>query len=140
MANFLANTKFGGGAQMNFFQHRFYGGNTYFHYKTNLQLSTFVMVTIEAVGYAYGANQAIRSAWNFYSYIYLVHGTVQNYYGGMSAHGVYVSSDNYVCIRASCAPYYSGWSFNAYTQNPTGYNTTVSFLASVQTDNGGNYY
>jgi hypothetical protein len=140
MANLLGNTKVVSGVQHDIYQNRYYGGNNYFHYKTNITLSTYIMVMIEAIGYAYGANQSIRSSWVFYSYSYLANAGVQDVYGGLNAHGVYVSSDNYVCIRAYCSSYYSGWLFNAYTVNPAGYNTTVSITAAVQTDNSGNYY
>lgn len=140
MANLLGNTKVVAGVRHDFYQNRYYGGNNYFHYKTNIALSTYTMVMIEAIGYAYGANQSIRSSWVFYSYSYLASAGVADVYGGLNAHGVYVSSDNYVCIRAYCASYFSGWMFNAYTLCPAGYNADVSFIASVQTDNSGNYY
>jgi hypothetical protein len=140
MANLLANTKVVYGVQHDFYQNRYYGGNTYFHYKTNIALSTYIMVMIEAIGYAYGANQSIRSSWVFYTYSFLANPGTADVYGGLNAHGVYVSSDNYVCIRANAASYYSGWLFNAYTVCPAGYNTDVSFTAVVQTDNAGNYY
>jgi hypothetical protein len=140
MANLLGNTKVTYGVQHDFYQHRFYGGDSYFHYKTNIALSTYIMVMIEAIGYAYGANQSIRSSWVFYSYSHLANPGVADVYGGLNAHGVYVSSDNYVCIRANAASYFSGWLFNAYTVNPAGYNVNVSFTAVVQTSNSGNYY
>lgn len=140
MANLLGNTKVVYGVQHDFYQNRYYGGNNYFHYKTNIPLSTYIMVMIEAIGYSYGANQSIRSSWVFYSYSYLAGQGVQDVYGGLNAHGVYVSSDNYICIRAYCPSYFSGWLFNAYTLNPTGYNQDISFTAAVQTDNSGNYY
>jgi hypothetical protein len=72
VANLKANTKVVYGVQHDFYQNRYYGGNTYFHYKTNIALATYTMVMIEAIGYAYGANQSIRSSWVFYSYSYLV--------------------------------------------------------------------
>ena len=142
MANFLANTRPAPGVQLGFFKDRYYGGNNYFHYKTNINMSN-IMCTIEAVGYSYGAGTAIRSAWCFYSYggsgTAISIGT-SNVYSGMNAHGVYTSSDGYVVIRAYTPSYYSGWIFNAYCLNPTGYNFNVSVTASVQTDNAGNYY
>jgi hypothetical protein len=142
MANFLANTRPAPGVQLGFFKDRYYGGNNYFHYKTNINMNN-IMCTIEAVGYSYGANLPIRCAWSFYAYAgnnsTISIGT-SNVYGGMSAHGVYTSSDGYVVIRANCASYYSGWVLNAYCLNPTGYNFNVSVTASVQTDNAGNYY
>lgn len=140
MANLLKDTKVVSGVQHDFYQHRFYGGDNYFHYKTNIALSTYIMVMIEAIGYSYGANQSIRSSWVFYSYSYLANPGTADVYGGLNAHGVYVSSDNYVCIRAYCPSYFSGWLFNAYCVNPAGYNTNISFTAVVQTSNSGNYY
>jgi hypothetical protein len=140
MANLKANTKVVYGVQHDFYQNRYYGGNNYFHYKTNIALSTYTMVMIEAIGYAYGANQSIRSSWVFYSYSYLANAGTADVYGGLNAHGVYVASDSYVCIRAYCPSYFSGWLFNAYTINPAGYNADVSFTAAVQTDNSGTYY
>jgi hypothetical protein len=139
MARLTSSTKITG-VKYDFFQHRFYGGDNYFHYKTNIALSTYIMIMIEAVGYAYGANQSIRSCWVGYSYSYLAQAGVADVYGGMNAHGVYVSSDNYICIRAYCPSYFSGWCFNAYTVCPAGYNADVTFTASVQTSNSGNYY
>jgi hypothetical protein len=141
MANLTPSTRISGvGVKYDFFQHRFYGGDNYFHYKTNIALSTYVMVMIEAIGYAYGANQSIRSSWVFYSYSYLASAGTANVYSGLSADGVYVSSDGYVCIRANCASYFSGWCFNAYTVCPAGFNADVTFTAVVQTSNSGNYY
>jgi hypothetical protein len=142
MANFLSNTRPAPGVQLGFFKDRYYGGNSYFHYKTNINMNN-IMCTIEALGYSYGAGLAIRSAWSFYAYAgnnsTISIGT-SNAYGGMTAHGVYTSSDGYVVIRAYCPSYYSGWVLNAYCLNPTGYNFNVSVTASVQTDNTGNYY
>ena len=140
MANISGNSRIAPGVYHDIYQHRFYGGDNYFHYKTNIALSTYIMVMIEAIGYAYGANQSIRSSWVFYSYSHLSNPATANVYSGMNADGVYVSSDNYVCIRAYCPSYFSGWTFNAYTLNPTGYNTQVQFTAVVQTSNSGNYY
>jgi hypothetical protein len=140
MANLLANTKVTYGVQHDFYQHRFYGGDTYFHYKTNIQLATYIMFMIEAIGYAYGANSPIRASWVGYSYDYLANPNTATVYGGLSAHGVYVSSDSRICIRANAASYFSGWCFNAYTLNPTGYGHNVQFTAVSQNANSGNYY
>ena len=140
MANLKGNTKITYGVQHDFYQNRYYGGDTYFHYKTNIPLSTYIMVMIEAIGYAYGAGRGIRSSWVFYSYAYLANASTQNVYGGLDAHGVYVASDNYVVIRANAASYFSGWTFNAYCLNPTGYNQDISFTAVSQNSNAGAYY
>lgn len=142
MANFLSNTKPANGVQLGIYTTRVYGGDNYFHYKTNLTMSN-VMCMIEAVGYSYGANAAIRSSWCFYPYSgtnSIINDGLSNTYGGLTAHGIYKSADGYVVIRAYCPSYYSGWVLNAYTVNPGGYNSSVSISASVQTSNSGNYY
>ena len=139
MANLLANTKVGTGVQYEIYQHRFYGGDTYFHYKTNIPLSSFVMFMIEAIGYAYGANAPIRASWVGYSYLYLANANTATVYGGLTAHGVYTSSDSYICIRANAAPYFSGWCFNAYTL-AAGNGFNVQFTSVSQNSNSGNYY
>jgi hypothetical protein len=142
MANFLANTRPAPGVQLGFFKDRYYGGNSYYHYKTNIPMNN-TMCMIEAIGYSYGSNIPIRTAWCFYTYApanTTISVGLQDAYSGLSAHGVYSSSDGYAVIRATGASYYSGWVFNAYCLNPTGYNFNVGILASVQTDNAGNYY
>jgi hypothetical protein len=142
MANFKANTRPAPGVQLAFHRDRYYGGDSYYHYKTNIPINN-TMCTIEAIGYNYGSNLAIRSAWCFYTYTGnndVINIGLQNTYSGMSAHGVYKSSDGYAVIRANAGSYYAGWVFNAYCLNPTGYNFEVSFTASVQTSNSGNYY
>jgi hypothetical protein len=140
MANLLANT-YTSGAQYGFYlQGASYDFSpTYWHYKTNIALSTYVMVMIEAIGYSYGSGNPIRCAWTFYSYSYIAQASVQNMYSGLSADGVYVSSDNYVCIRATGSSYFSGWVFNATTL-AAGSGTVVSFTAASRNANTGNYY
>jgi hypothetical protein len=101
------------------------------------------MCMIEAVGYSYGANQAIRAAWSFYNYpdgggvTYI---GLQNYYGGLSANRVYLSSDQYTVIVAYCPSYYSGWTLNSYSLNPNGYNYDVGITAVAQLSSNANYY
>jgi len=140
MAQLLQNT-YNSGAQYGFYHQSaaFDFSPTYWHYKTNIALSTYVMVMIEAIGYNYGSNSPIRCAWNFYSYSYLASASTQNMYSGLSADGVYVSSDNYVCIRATGGSYFSGWVFNATTL-AAGSGTVVSFTAASRNSNTGNYY
>jgi hypothetical protein len=100
------------------------------------------MHNIEAVGYNYGNSLPIRCNWcfhvsygnGFYSVEY------SNIYSGLTARRAYASSDGYVVIAAdSNTEYYAGWSFNAYSLNPTG-PFDVSILASVQLTSDYNYY
>lgn len=127
-----------------FYENRFYGGDVYFHYKTNIPFSQWAMYNIEAVGYNYGNSLPIRCTWNFHiSYgngFYSVQ--YQNTYSGLAANRLYNSSDGYVVLVASSnTAYFAGWSFNAYTTNaiPQG-GFEISMLAVVQTSSNSNYY
>lgn len=126
-----------------FYENRFYGGDTYWHYKTNIPYSQWGMYNIEAVGYNYGAALPIRCTWNFHiSYgngFYSVQ--LQKSYDGLNADRLYNSSDGYVVLVAQGNSYFSGWSFNAYTTNaiPSG-GFEVAMLAVVQTSSNANYY
>jgi hypothetical protein len=129
-------------AQYNIFQNRFYGGDLFIHYKTNIPFGGWSMFNIEAVGYNYGTGQAIRCNWcchisygnGFYSQ------ELSQIYPGLSANRIYNSTDGYVVIVATGGSmYFAGWSLNAYTLNPTG-PFTVTILASVQTASNSNAY
>jgi len=142
MANLLQNTLVNTGVQYGFYHQSaaFDFSPTYWHYKTNIALSTYVMGMVEAIGYSYGNDACIRCAWTFYSYSYLANPSTQNYYGSsISADGVYVSSDNYICLRATGGSYFSGWIFNATTL-AAGNGTQISFTAASRNSTSGNYY
>lgn len=129
------------GIQYNIWEGRYYGGDNYFHFKTNIPYSSWAMFRIEAVGYSYGANLAIRSVFCFHtsygSGIYSI--DKQNYYSGMEASDIYNSSDNYIVLVFYTPSYYSGWSINAYTLNPTGtFNVQIQSVA--QRPNNSPYY
>jgi hypothetical protein len=118
------------------------GSPTYIHIKTNLSTGGDVMYMFEAVGYNYGNGNSVRCAWGLYAYQnVLYHTGVQTAYGGLSADGIYVSSDNYVCLRGYMnSHYYQGFIINAY---PTRTDTThynVSITAISQNSTSGNYY
>ena len=129
-------------AQYNIYQNRFYGGGVYWQYKTNIPFSGWSMHNIEAVGYNYGNSLPIRCNWVFHvSYgggPYQVE--YSNIYSGLTAQRLYNSGDGYVVIAAtSNTAYYAGWSFNAYSLNPTG-PFDVQILAAVQLNSDYNYY
>lgn len=129
-------------AQYNIYQNRFYGGNLYIHYKTNIPFGGWSMHNIEAVGYNYGNSLPIRCNWCFHvSYGNGFYSQdLSQIYNGLSADRIYNSSDGYVVIVAySYTMYFAGWSLNAYAFNPTG-PFEVSILASVQTSSNSNYY
>lgn len=119
------------------------GSLTYIHMKTNIYApSQDSMWMIEAVGYAYGGAAPIRCSWGFYVYNNTIYQSgVANIYGGMSASGIYKSSDNYVCIRAySSGMYFLGFTLNVYACRLDTTHQQVTVLAASQNDNSGNYY
>jgi len=158
MATFQGPTDIGPyNANSYFTQRAFYTFNTtvssptYIHMKTNIGgLSNYAMYMIEAVGYNYGVGAAIRCAWGFYLYspaATYATGTLnsvglKNQFGGMSADGVYMSSDYFVTIRAAVSSnYFNGFTLNGYSvRTDTGAAQNISIQAAVQTSNSGNYY
>ena len=106
------------------------GGN-YYHFKSNVALSTYIMTYLECVGHNYTLAQPIRCAFVSYSYPYLIAG-VQNYHtGGATADAVYVSSDNYYVYRIIVPSTTTDMSFtfNTIHANPTGYAWDFKFTA-----------
>ena len=121
------------------------GSPLYIHMKLNLGPSIDTMYMIEAIGFNYGNGTAIRCAWGFqWSYGpagYIANVGLQNIYGGMSAHGVYKSTDGYCVIRAYAnSHYYNGFMLNGYATRTDTTHYQLSVTAAVQTDNAGNYY
>ena len=142
LPNTGADGQQGVNAQYNIFQNRFYGGDVFWHYKTNIPFGGWSMHNIEAVGYNYGNSLPIRCNWCFHvSYGNGFYSQeLSNIYSGLTANRLYNSGDGYVVFVASAnTSYYAGWSINAYSLNPTG-PFDVSILASVQTSSNSNYY
>jgi hypothetical protein len=111
--------------------------------KTNIYApSQDSMWMFEAVGYAYGGAAPIRCGWGIYCYQgNLYQSGVANIYGGMSADGMYVSSDGYICIRGySAGMYYLGFTLNAYACRLDATQQNVTITASSQNSTSGNYY
>ena len=146
MALLQGSTRIGGGVikRALYWFNTVSGSPEYIHMKTNMSAGNYVMATIEAEGYNYGISAPIKCAWCFYSpgwdpyNLYSVN--VVNYYTGMTASGVYISSDNYVTIRAyATSHYYNGFILNAWTPSPIGA-YDIGILAANQNSNSGNYY
>ena len=114
----------------------------YIHMETNItHPSSNIMFMLEAVGYCYGTSNPVRCSWNCYSYAYIISNTNNTNYTGMSANGVYKSSDGYCVIRAYAGShYYNGFMLNAYATRTDTTHYKLSVTAAVQTDNSGNYY
>ena len=127
------------GIQYNIWEGRYYGGNNYFHHKTNIPYSSWAMFRIEAVGYSYGAGLAIRSIFCFHTSTGIYNTDLRDYYAGMKADSIYNSTDNYIVLVCYTPSYYSGWCLNAYTLNPTGI-FNVQIQAVAQRINATPYY
>ena len=93
-------------------------GSAYIHFKTN-QYKTFNQITtIEGTGYNYGTAKPIKCRWSFYAYANQLYdkGTTTHSTSGVDAHGMYLSSDGYACIRVyTISTYFIGLMLNAYT-------------------------
>lgn len=119
--------------QFNIYDTRLYGGGGYLHLKTNIPKNSNRMFMIEAVGYNYGQGQNIRCA--HCGYPYSGSGTIissqsSTLYPGMTADGLYYSSDDYVVLRYNTSStYYWGCTWNAYSANPSANGHQVEVLA-----------
>lgn len=116
---------------------------TYVHLKTNIPLSQYTMATIEAVGYNYGNAAPVRCGWGFYTYGSYIYSTyVQNAYNGLTAHGVYASTDNYVVLRGYASyMYFLNFTLNQYTTPPSqGAGFDVQILAEAYNTNSGSAF
>lgn len=139
-------------------QRAFYVFNTtnttpeYIHMKTNIRIASIsndFLFYIEAEGYNYGVTLPILCSWSGratgQSGGIVANAHYGNYYGGMTAHGAYKSSDSYLVLRAySSNHYYNGFILNSYMSMPTfgleGYAYRVSISAAAQVSNSGSYY
>ena len=116
------------------------GSLSYVHFKTNVSTSTEKIFMIEAEGYAYGGGAPILCAWGLYTTgggAVVSKGLESK--SGLTAHGVYASSDGYACIRSYGNMYYTGFVLHAYSSY---YYTPgpISISAVNQNNNTGNYY
>lgn len=145
----IGSTSYSGGSGNYTQQLQIYTFNTtsgspqYCHFKTNtLNSGSTAIITIEALGFNYGVVLPIRCSWSYYceSGVLYDRGRV-NKTAGLDAHGMYVSSDNYVCLRAYNASslYFAGWVFNAYV-NAWYYTDNIQITAANQNSTSGNYY
>lgn len=118
------------------------GSPQYCHFKTNIDYNANKIITIEAIGYNYGVALPIRCSWSFYTVSATLYdrGRV-NKASGLDANGLYLSTDNYVCLRAYNASslYFAGWVFNAYV-NTSYYTSNIQITAANQNSTSGNYY
>lgn len=131
---------------LNFFRWGTYSPNTtYIHIKTNIVRYSSVMYMIEAIGYNYNLSQSIQCAHVGYTYS-LAPNTIYNAgqfqaYNGLTAHGQYLSSDDFVVLRffaADCT--YAAFSLNCYQTNPVAATVSPQVTAIVLNNTSGVHY
>lgn len=116
------------------------GSYNYVHIKTSIATDTYIMPMIELIGYNYGTAAPIRMAFVIYSYYYPIYGW-QNAYSGLVADGVYISSDNYYCLRLyASSTYCVGFSIDAYSVAGNGAQVEIGIQAMTANNNSGNAY
>lgn len=114
---------------------------TYIHIKTNIPHQSYIMPMIELIGYNYGVAAPIRMAFVIYTYSYLISNWQNTDYNGVSGNGVYISLDNYICLRVNAGSmYYAGFSIDAYSVAGNGAQVEIGILAMTANDNAGNAY
>jgi hypothetical protein len=121
--------------------------NRFLHFKTNVPRGNNQMIMIEAVGYNYGSAQPIRCSWMFYSYSgdnNFYNTGLANLYNGIVPAGVYLSTDNFVCLSTTAKNvYFIGMVFNAYQANSDHggiINQQIQITNAVATTSAGNQF
>ena len=116
----------------------------YIHLKTNIANQSSVMFHIHLEGYNYGRQRAIDSVFTGYTYSgwagvnnqYMV-----DYAGGAVAQEIYISSDNYVCLRLyQTTWYYAGFLIHAMFPCPSGRGHTLEISAVDFNQNDGSHF
>jgi hypothetical protein len=133
--------------QMNFYRYSEgnLGAGQFIHLKTNMARYSGLMYMIEAVGYNYGLAQSIRCSWTGYLYD-LVPTTIYNPtqfqgYPGLTAHGQYLSSDNFVVLRATASTLnWPSFNLSCYQMNPVGVNSNVMITAVATNTTSGAHF
>lgn len=114
----------------------------YVHFKTDVTLNTNKMVMVEAVGINYYGSAPVRCSWCWYAYSYLYSVGTESIYGGVTADGVYMSSDGYVVFRARGLSELNdtAFSLNIYNVCPAQSGANVNITAVNRNTNSGSYY
>ena len=113
---------------------------TWLHFKTNIPTNTEAIGMFEAQGYMYSGGYPVRCSWGFYVYNGGVsHRGLESTSGnGLTPDGIYKSSDNYLCLRATGNTYFVGFVLNVHMN--LHYYDDVSITAANQNNTSGNYY
>ena len=131
---------------LNFYRHgATFSGTTYIHVKTNFPRYGSQMYMIEAIGYNYGVAQSIQCAFVGYTYnspgAVITNGGQSQAYPGLTAHGQYLSTDDFVVLRffaTDCT--YAAFSLNCYQANPIGASISPQVTAIVLNNTAGAHY
>lgn len=114
------------------------------HIKTNILWKSSIMFHLHLEGYNYGKQRAIDtvftgytySGWNGVNNAYMV-----DYADGVQSQAIYISSDNYVCLRLyQNTWYYAGFVINAMFPCPSGRGHLFDVQAVILNQQDGNHY
>jgi hypothetical protein len=105
-------------------------GYAYIHLKTTVPQQSYVMPMVELIGYSYGTAQAVRVAFTFYTYSYLIWHYGGTCYNGVTQANAYISTDGYVVLVGyTGSSYFMGFSIDAYSVAGNGVQYEVGILA-----------
>ena len=121
------------------------GSSRYWHIKTNIQATNYVMFVARVHGYSYGNSGHIVDVKRS-GYAHTSAGTVagsQTVNNGSSSDTLdWYYAGNYLCFKWSdpTSGYYTGLSFDIHLPSPTGYNFNFEVTANIMNSVSGSHY
>jgi len=136
---------YNGGRNYKNFYHTMTSGSTllYHHVKTSISPTASIMFRFDINGFNYGTQSPLEMIATGYAYSGTnLTATSNNTIAGTGACAVYLSSDNYICLRVyvGTSAYYVGFHVSGWFQNPTGYNHVLSTSSNTWTTSSSNQY
>ena len=136
---------YNGGRNYKNFYHTMTGESTllYHHVKTSISPTASIMFRFDINGFNYGTQSPLEMIATGYAYSGTnLNATSNNTIAGTGACAVYLSSDNYICLRVyvGTSAYYAGFHVSGWFQNPTGYNHVLSTSSNTWTTSSSNQY
>ena len=136
---------YNGGRNYKNFYHTMTSGSTllYHHVKTSISPTASIMFRFDINGFNYGTQSPLEMIATGYAYSGTnLTATSNNTIAGTGACAVYLSSDNYICLRVyvGTSAYYAGFHVSGWFQNPTGYNHVLSTSSNTWTTSSSNQY
>tara|TARA_B110000285_G_C14871397_1_gene489376 strand:- start:178 stop:795 length:618 start_codon:yes stop_codon:yes gene_type:complete len=125
--------------------HTTVSANRYWHIKTNIQATNYVMFVARVHGYSYGNSGHIVDVKRS-GYAHTSAGTVggsQTINNGSSSDTLeWYYAGNYLCFKWSdpTSGYYTGLSFDIHLPSPTGYNFNFQVTANIINSVSGSHY